>query len=347
MPSPDAAELIFHQRPLKWRLGRGDLVLFLDLPGAAGEPLFDLLAGFFPAGEVHASSRWPVRPDELPLVAAEAQGARVIRARVDYEFYRFLPRTPVYVTVLRDPVERVVALYEHVRRTPSHPYHGPVTARHLSLYEFVCEPAFAGEVVNAQARRIAGGMFRDPTERSDRVLLQMAQTNLGEFAFFALTQWLVGSLPLLAYTFGLPFPGDPTADGSAPASVGRDDVRPATREAIEARTRVDHALVDFAGTQVRERTRLALLDLLDQNARAGEPSPLVLVEHDRLRNEYARLREEYERLREQAEHLQRAWSWKTFQAFRRWRRAIMPPGTRRDRLYQRVGGFLFDRSTAR
>jgi len=333
-------ELIFHPRPLKWRLRSGDVLLFIDLPCAGGAGLFDLLAGFFPPDDVQASGRWPMAPDDLALVAAEVEGARVIRARVDYEFYRFLPRTPVYATVLRDPVERVAALYEHVRATPEHPYHARVVSSQLSLYEFVCEPAFAHEVVNVQARRIAGGMFHDPAERSDRVLLEMAQVNLGEFAFFGLTNWLVGSLPLLAYTFGLPFPGDVEPVTPAP-SAGREELRPATREAIEARTGADQALVEFAGREFARRVRVAMVDLFERNARADEASPLVLVEHDRLRREYERLRRECQDLREEREEAERAWSWQTFRALRRWRRAVMPPGSRRDRLYQRLGGYVF------
>jgi len=327
VPGGDAA--VFHPRPPRWRLRRGDLLLCLDLPCTGVEPFFDVLAGFFRPDEVRSSRRWPRHPDDLALVADDVRGARVMRAHVDYEFYRFLPRTPVYVTILRDPVERIVALYECVRSTPEHPYHQRVTAGHLSLYEFVCEPAFAGDVVDVQARRIAGGMFRDPAASSDQVLLQTARANLGEFAFFGTADWLEQAVLLLAYTFGWPFPRDLVRGGPRAEAASREGLAPAALEAIEARTRVDHALVQFAREQFTERVRTALFDLLDQNALASEPYLTLLEEQERLQTEYAQL--------------QRAWSWKVARRLRDWRQAVAPSGSRRDRWYQRLGTYVFDR----
>jgi hypothetical protein len=328
-PAPDG--LIFHQRPLGWRLRKADVVLFIDLPGAGGEAFFDVLAGFFAASEVRASAQWPTREDEESLVAGEVDGARLIRARVDYRFYRCLPRTPVYATILRDPVDRVVALYERVRDTPDHPYHTSVASRRLSLHEFVCEPAFAGEVVNGQARRIAGVAWRDPAALPDPVLLQTAQANLGEFAFFGMVGRLGESVFLLAYTFGWPLQRDFEVASLEPGPTRRDEIPAAAREAIEARTGVDQALVRFAGEQFEERLRLGLVDLLDQNSHGRE--------------RYMQVLGEYEELGRVHEGLEQAWSWRTAEKLKRWRRAVVPPGSRRDRLYQRVGTYVFARRT--
>lgn len=325
----DGPALVFHQRPLKWRLRGGDLVLFLDLPCTGAESFFEVLATSFGPGEVGSSRRWPLCAADLSLVAEDVQRARVMRAHVDYEFYRFLPRPPVYLTFLRDPVERLIALYDRVRSTPDHPYHDRVTSRRLSLHEFVCEPAFAGDVVNTQARRIAGGMFRDPTDVSERALLQMAQANLGELAFFGFAEWMDQSVLLLAYTFGWPLPRTPMPGSLQSEATDRAAVAPAALDAIEARTRVDHALVRFAREQFGQRVRAALGDLLEQNARASEPYLTLLDEHKRLEQEY--------------DQLQRAWSWKIARQLKDWRQAVVPPGSRRDRVYQRFGTYVFTR----
>jgi hypothetical protein len=333
-PDPaDAADLRFYPRGLRWRVRKGDLLLFVDLPGAGAAGFFGVLAQRFPPAEVASSQRWPACAADLALVAADLRGARLMRARVDYEFYRFLPRPPSYVTLLRDPVDRVLALYDHVGATPGHPAHERVASGRLSLHDFVCDPGFAHEVVDAQARRIAGGMLRDRSGVSDRVLLQMAQVNLGEFAFFGIAERMPESVHLLLYTFGWAFPHDLVPRALAPEPVRREGLAPATLEAIEARTRVDHALVRFAGEQFAQRLRTALLDLLEQNARGSEPYLTVLGEHERLRKEY--------------ERLQRAWSWTTAETLKAWRRAVLPPGTRRDRLYQRVGTYLFARRASK
>jgi hypothetical protein len=330
-PGPEdrgAADLVFHQRPLGWRLRKADVVLFVDLPGTDSEAFFDVLAGYFPAGDVRASVRWPMREEDLSSVANEVDGARLIRARVDYGFYRCLPRTPVYATILGDPVDRVVALYDRVRRTPDHPDHARVTSGRLSLREFVCEPAFAGEIVNGQARRIAGVAWRDPAALPDPVLLQTAQANLGEFAFFGMAGRLRESVCLLAYTFGWPLPRDlevvAQPEAPRPGEVPAD-----ARAAIEARTGVDRALLRWAGEQFDQRLRLGLFDLLEQNSRGRERYMQVLGEYEELGRVHA--------------GLERAWSWRTAERLKRWRRAVIPPGSRRDRLYQRVGTYVFAR----
>lgn len=252
-----------------------------------------------------------------------------MRARVGHEFSRFLPRPPVYVTVLRDPTERIVALYEEARLTPGHPHHDPIASGRLSLRDFVENPAFAHEVVDAQARRIAGAVSPG-AGWPDSVLLEVAQANLGEFAFFGLADRTSQSRLLLAYTFGRPFPPDlgPAAGPAVDAAV-LDRVDAATREAIEARTRVDAALVRFAREQLDLRIRAALADLLEQNGRQADRYLLVLAENERLRVHEASIRE--------------SWSWRTAERLRAWRQAVLPPGSRGEGLYQRLGALVFRR----
>ena len=327
---PEAARregLHFYPRSAKWRLRAGDAVLFIDLPGAGGEAIFDVLAGGFPAGAARTSERWVLDEEDMARAAAELVGARLMRARVDYEFYRFLPRPPVYATVLADPVERMAALHDLVLRTPAHPHHARLAGR--GLHDFVCDPAFAVETVNAQARRVAGGMLRDPTSLSESALLEVAQANLGEFAFLGLGDRARESALLLAYTFGWPPPRHLPADGPDPAVARRPGIAAATVEAIEARTRVDRALVEFARAQFDARLRDGLFELLEQNAHLSGPHLAVLADYERLK-------------RAQAE-LEQAWSWKVAERLRGWRRAVLPPGSRRDAVYQRVGAYIFAR----
>ena len=330
---PDAgADLIFYPRAHAWRLRSGDVVLFLDLPATAGAPLWDVLAGGFAVDEIRASARWPRDLDDVGRIAADVRGGSLIRARVDYEFYRFLPRTPVYVTVLRDPVERIVALYDAVRATPEHPGHQRVTSGRLSLHDFVCDPAFARDVVDAQARCLAGVTFREPGDVPDGALLQVAQANLGEFALWGLAERLVESVHLLAYTFGWPFLARLDLATLAPPPSRRHELAPATLEAIERRTSVDSALMRFARAQLDQRVRAGLLDLLEQNARARGPHLSVLGELEDLRRE--------------RERLEAAWSWRTAERLKAWRQAIAPAGSRRDRVYQRLGVRVFGRGTS-
>ncbi len=63
-------------------------------------------------------------------------------------------RDPRYVTVLRDPVERVVSLYWHQRNVPGAPFHGLINGQNLGIADFV-EARLTEESDNHQVRMLA------------------------------------------------------------------------------------------------------------------------------------------------------------------------------------------------
>lgn len=63
-------------------------------------------------------------------------------------------RRPRYVTVLRDPVERVVSLYWHQRKSPTSPFHALINGQDLSIADFV-EARLTEETDNHQVRMLA------------------------------------------------------------------------------------------------------------------------------------------------------------------------------------------------
>src|SRR5438128_2361305 len=71
----------------------------------------------------------------LRLPAAERARLRCIGGHLYYGLHEHLVQTSCYLTLLRDPIERMVSLYYYCRRRPDLPLHGD--AMRLSLTGFL------------------------------------------------------------------------------------------------------------------------------------------------------------------------------------------------------------------
>src|SRR5690348_13333798 len=43
---------------------------------------------------------------------------RLIRGHFGYSIHRILPKKPIFMTMLREPIERTISDYEHMKRDP-------------------------------------------------------------------------------------------------------------------------------------------------------------------------------------------------------------------------------------
>ena len=170
----------------------------------------------------------------------ETLGRDDVRAVVGHFWFglhRLVPRPSFYVTLLRDPVERVVSLYHHLLREEAELLDG------VSLHEFVTELRLR-EVDNDQTRRIAG--VEPPFGAVDEAVLELAKRNLAErFAFVGVTERFDESLLALKRRLGweyvLYIPAlvnhdRPAASSLPPETLARDRrAQPARHRAPRAR----------------------------------------------------------------------------------------------------------------
>jgi hypothetical protein len=234
-----------------------EVCLFLHLPKTAGSTLKACLWDeyaiesanddgwfhdgiyYFPYG-FHKARR--PRFTRAVRAALARDDLRAVTGHFWFGLHRHVPRPSVYVTLLRDPVERVVSLYHHVLKVEDELLHDEVVARGASLAEFVA--AFAcREVDNDQTRRIAG--VEPPFGEVDEAVLEQAKRNLREFAFVGVTERFDESLLALKRRLGwenvLYLPALVNRDRPAVAALP-----PGAVEAIEARNEHDRALYEYA-----------------------------------------------------------------------------------------------------
>ena len=122
-----------------------------------------------------------------------------------FGIHSYLPQPAEYITMVRNPVDRVISEYFYIIRTPSHPAYDAV--RDLSFYDYVTKGVLASQVQNTQTRIIAGagGAFKLSSyeKRLTQHTLAVAIKNIQEhYLLVGLVERFDETLILLKRTLG-------------------------------------------------------------------------------------------------------------------------------------------------
>jgi hypothetical protein len=179
----------------------------------------------------------PVR--ELSKVpAARLRSLRAVMGHLWFGFHGSLPRAATYLTVLRDPVERVLSIYY---------YHAARHGLHMGLEEYL-NAARDFEIDNAQTRYLCGpieGVDVRFTECTPE-MLERAKGNLREhFSVVGITERFDESLLLMTRIYGWHLSGYQSYNVNRRRPRGRR-VPMSIRERLADHNRYDSQLHAFA-----------------------------------------------------------------------------------------------------
>jgi hypothetical protein len=180
------------------------IVIFLHIGKTAGTTLSAIARRHFPPQGVFTyDSAGPGTPaEQLTALSAERRAElALVLGHMQYGIHEALPGPSTYITLLRDPVERIVSHYRHVLRYSEHRLHAEVKRSKMTLGEYAGCP-ISEELDNWQTRCIAGGTAL-PIGGCTRDLLDRAKHNLDEqFAWLGLAERFEESVVLLRRTLG-------------------------------------------------------------------------------------------------------------------------------------------------
>jgi hypothetical protein len=165
-------------------------LVFVHVPKAGGTTLRRIIRRQYPAGSIFDAPTSP--PFGLP--PADASGLRVIQGHVPYGAHLHLPVRADYITMLREPVDRIVSLFYYIRGHREHSLHAEL--RRMSLADFVASGH--PETRNHQCRLVSGRLddFTSAT-------LALARENLAtRFAVFGTEERFDESLLLFRRRLG-------------------------------------------------------------------------------------------------------------------------------------------------
>lgn len=183
-------------------------LIFVHIPKAAGSTLYQLLEAQYAPEERFATSKTEYSPhNDLTHFEAlnEEQLARIrlLYGHMGYGLHRRLPRPAMYITYLREPVERVLSHYSFERTLPESPVYGYLQSGEMDLKRYVRYYTEAAEMDNLQTRMIAGNWHKRGFGSCTVEMLEEAKRNLrAQFAVVGLTEQFDASYLLLKRYFG-------------------------------------------------------------------------------------------------------------------------------------------------
>ena len=188
--------------------GRQTLI-FLHISKAGGTTLHKLIERHYRSKEIfstraHHKDSVMESIDELKQLS-EIQRAdiKVLKGHMPFGLHEYLPQPSTYITMLREPVARVVSHYYYARRQPAHYLHDK--AKRMSLEDYICS-GISAELENGQVRLLSGIKEVDGINGSESCtpeILEIAKKNLREhFTVVGITERFNEFLILLKRIFG-------------------------------------------------------------------------------------------------------------------------------------------------
>ncbi len=263
--------------PLECRLVEGDKVFFLHIEKTAGITLGAFLENRF---DRRATLRRYVLRDLRHLEPDEPRLFGYVRGHFNYGVIRQLLGTdPVTMTMLRDPIERIISSFAHLQRLDR------VVGVQISLEEFKrlsldqfardADLAVRTKNLNRQTHMLSGRLaFRHPVELTDALEIQsmrdgqwdldLAKHRLERFAFVGLVERFDESMDLLCYTFGWRPIRSLAPRNVAPQRPRKEQIAPATIAKLEGLNELDIDLCAHARGIFERRFSRMVEELVDR-----------------------------------------------------------------------------------
>lgn len=152
---------------------RSQTVLFLHLPKTAGTTLHRVIARQYRSSE----DVFIINPHTFMAQPAEVRHrARIVRGHFWFGLHRYVAQPYTYITVLRDPIKRVLSLYNHASWDSQHNMH-PQAKQH-TLAQLLEKGIHKEALDNSQLRMLSGVWDAVPFGACTAEHLEQAKTNL-------------------------------------------------------------------------------------------------------------------------------------------------------------------------
>jgi len=194
--------------------------MFLHIPKTGGTSFRNVVEAVYGR---RCLSVYSLDSDTLAVARGRLGEADAIYGHLFYGVHEIFGIKPRYVTILRDPLDRVVSFYRHQSRDQESEYFQAIAdgATLLDLVESGC----CHQVNNHMVRIVSGYEGSEPVH--DQQVLDRAMANLADFECVGLAERMDDSVALIAERLG--WPSVPT--------VPRLNVTPGDDPLIDSTTR--------------------------------------------------------------------------------------------------------------
>jgi hypothetical protein len=254
--SPDSNEAL-----AKSSSGIREAVIFLHLPKTAGTTLNRLIEWEYKLTEMYSVDpvlfEWSAA-HLRNLPESRLRRTRIFKGHMLFGLHEVLPQPSTYITVLRDPIERVLSAFFFMRTYKLHPLYWKFRQEKWTLEEFVQRSTRD----NVQCKIIAGADYHSPCTQE---VLEKAVNHLDNyFSVVGLSERFEESLALMKLRFGWQL-NSYSSFNVTRSRPKQGDLSGPTLELIRERNRFDVALYEHASRlfvsavskQKEEVTRIA------------------------------------------------------------------------------------------
>lgn len=233
---------------------------YLHIPKTAGTSLTSFLDAQFDRSQICPAQ---LLPELFELNSDAISKYDFFRGHLWFGLNSYVGRDLNYITMLRDPVQRTISWYSHVKRDVNAYRHDRVVKENWSLFDFVSDKETQWDMVNAQTIFLAADLdfeklSKDPVgygraviksyaaRNKDRELLDLAKSRLERFMFFGITERMNHSLHLLSHILDV-YPQFSREKLNVSENRPMDDeISSDTIHAIREITSLDQELYDWA-----------------------------------------------------------------------------------------------------
>ena len=189
--------------------------------------------------------------DMLTLPSGQMQKYRFIGAHLRCNIRDYLDEEPIYFTILRDPVERVISHFRFLRTRTNPPY-GIAADPNLTLEEFLHNEAHRFRVDNHQTVYLGTDLILENKPEGyeqfpviTEEIFQRAKDNLDSFLFVGIQEHFQESMNVLCRLLGWPAYRTNRKINVTPKNGQHEVLIPELIEEIRERNQYDLALYDY------------------------------------------------------------------------------------------------------
>lgn len=179
-------------------------LIFMHIPKNGGTTLDSILDRIYPAENIFNIQ--PISSHQLNDLAfmnlpkSEMEKIHLLKGHISFGIHDYMIRESKYITLLRNPEERIISFYYFVLEQPNHRLYDQVKNGKMSLYDFATK-IDQHDVNNAQIRAISG-----IDDQEDKMLKKAIENIERHFSFVGLVEKFNESLVLLQDIYQFPTP---------------------------------------------------------------------------------------------------------------------------------------------
>lgn len=182
-------------------------VIFLHIHKTGGRTLEKIIEKQYKSSETLSTDnlKWREAKEDLrQLDSSYLEQIKLLKGHMYFGLHEELSQPFTYITMLRNPIERVLSLYFFIRDEPKNPQHKTLIENNMNLEKFL-ESGIAKTAENGQTRVLSGIQAED--KPCSQEMLDLAKENLSKyFTVVGLTERFDDTLILLKQAFGYRIP---------------------------------------------------------------------------------------------------------------------------------------------